>query len=521
MKKRQSPSPPKILNEDLQKKLQELKDLEDRLYMKENLPFLFGYNLFPWQHEFIHTKNKNALICSSNQSGKSLSQSIRLLNLATDIHNWSSWFSRKPDCFWMLLPSKEMIESMIDVKWIPNLLPKGRFKEHPRYGWQLKKSHGSYSHMVFNSGIHLYFKSYEMGAEKLQSGSCDYIAADEEMKEELLPELNARRSATNGYFSIVMTPTLGLEFWRNAFEEVGSEKETFKGAFKKSVSLYDCQKFVDGTVTQWTNERIQQVINSCPTEAEVKRRVFGRFVKSEGLLMPMFSVTRNVAPYHPINFTSGYIYAAIDSGAGDTGRGSHPATICFVWVNAELSKIRVFKGWKSPKGQAVEPKEILEKYVELRGTMVMAGEFYDWSSKDIQIIANRAGIALMPADKSRDKGYQMLNLLFKTGALVIYDIEELQPLVREIMSLSIGERKTEAQDDFVDAMRYAITSIPINWEKVTDIKVDFDEGSAKQEKIIDMRMMSEQDIDKLQAKNNSDIMSEIEFWNKHYEGVSD
>lgn len=497
---------------DIDSKIKKLEALESELYLKENLPHLFGNKMYSWQQEFFYTKNKNAFLCSANQVGKTEIQGRRLINLATQGDNWPEWFTTKPDCFWYLLPSRDMIEAIVDLKWRPQLLPRGAFRAHPKYGWELKKAHGAYSYIQFNSGVRIYLKSYAMGAEVLQSGTCDYIAFDEELPWDLYAELNMRRAARNGYLSGVMTPTIGQEEWRCVFEERG-DKEIFKTAYKKQVSLYDSQKFIDGSKSHWTDERIQAVISSCATEQEVQRRVYGRFVKSEGLMYPMFSIQKNVTPPYPLDYTSGYVYSAVDPGAGKVSSGSHPAAICFVWVNKEFTKAVVFKGWRSPDGMALETGDILTRYAELKGQLVVTGEYYDWKNKDFEIVATRSGYAFQKADKRRDFGHQMINLLFKSGALTIFDLPETQPLVTELLALGIGDRKQNASDDYIDAMRYAITSIPFNWEKITDIKVDFNNEDNVEYKIIDMRTSTPQDLNE---REKHELELEFEFWNKQY-----
>lgn len=501
------------MNLDL--KIKELKQLEEQILLREGLPHLFGFRLYQWQADFINTKNKNAFICSSNQVGKTFAQGIRLINLATCVDTWDQWWSHKPTNAWYLLPSKEMAEAVIDLKWRLDLLPRESFKDHRTYGWKINKAHGGINYVEFNSGFRIYIKSYSMGAAVLQSGSCDYVAFDEELPWDLYSELNARRMATDGYLSGVMTPTSGQEEWRRVFE-VRGEKEIFPHAYKKQISIFDCQQFTDGTKSRWTEARIQEVIDSCSSDSEVQRRVYGRFVKSTGLLYPHFSIKNNVKPPHDINFSSGFIYTGVDPGAGKTTPGSHPTAICFVWVSPELDKARVFTSWLSPEGVETESRTILEQYQKMKGTKVCAGEYYDWKNKDFEIVARGAGYSFQRAEKGRDLGHQMINMLFKTGALIIYDNEENQPLIRELMSLGVDEKKTEASDDAIDAMRYAITSIPFNWELITDLKIEFDgDDKDKSNKIIDMRMNPPEDLFKIE---NDEIEGEIDFWNSHYEG---
>jgi phage terminase large subunit-like protein len=92
-------------------------------------------------------------------------------------------------------------------------LPRGKFKDDPVYGWKEEKKQGDIVAIHFNSGVHIFFKTYSQNAEDLQSGTCDAIFCDEELPEELY-ELIARLNATDGYIHMVFTATLGQDFWR-------------------------------------------------------------------------------------------------------------------------------------------------------------------------------------------------------------------------------------------------------------------------------------------------------------------
>ena len=89
---------------------------------------------------------------------------------------------------------------------------------------------------------------------------------------------------------------MGQEFWRKVIEPKPGEREIFPEAWKKQVSIFDCQYYDDGTPSQWTTERIHRTISMCRSDAEVQRRVYGKFVKDSGLKYQQFDRSRNVVP---------------------------------------------------------------------------------------------------------------------------------------------------------------------------------------------------------------------------------
>lgn len=350
----------------------------------------------------------------------------------------------------------------VSKKWEPEFMPRARMKDHPIFGWQKEVRNRHVFALHFNSGVSVFFRSYAQAEEVLQSGSPHAIFCDEELPFDLYPELSKRLLATDGYFHMVFTATLGQEEWRQTIEERGV-KERFKDAAKWQVSLRkDCTVYEDGTPSPWTPDRIQRAVDTCQSEAEVLQRIDGKFVVAKGLKYESFQESRNVIPSHflPKDWK---VYVGIDIGTG--GENNHPAAITFVGVNSEFTKVRVFKGWRGD-GIETESRDILEKFREMKGEMNPEMVCYDHQARDFYIVASRSGQSLSMADKARDSGEGMLNTLFKTGALCIYDSPDLAPLVQELKTLKKDTPKTKAKDDAIDSLRYAITQIPFNWEVI-------------------------------------------------------
>lgn len=493
--------------EALRSKEQELNLLQSKLNLIDGLPHLYGQKLYKWQRTFFESTNRKCFIVASNQIGKSTIQIKKIIDLATAQEKWSVYWKHRPRIFWYFYPTMDMCNSEIETKWV-HLLPQGEYKTSKKYGWSLSKAHGFFNRITFNSGVNVFFKSYAMGKPDLQAGTIDYVACDEELPYDLFPELSARMFATRGYMSMVFTATLGQEIWRLTMEERG-EKEKFKGALKIKATMFDCLEYEDGSKSDWTTERIQDVINSCATEVEVQRRVYAKFVVSSGLKYSSFNRERNVVAAHPMKLSSGQVYAGVDIG---TGGSNHPAAICFVWVDKEFTKARVFKGWRGD-GEITAVPDILDKFKKLKGDMTVTGQYYDHQSKEFQIIGLRTDQPFQPADKGRDKGEMILNTLFRSNALQIFDLPELEGLVHELGSLKNETNKREAVDDYIDALRYAVSSIPWNWEKITGDSENFKEKS-DEKKIIDERTMDRSDYDeKLFPETLED---EFRFWNSEY-----
>ena len=281
------------------KKLQEqIKLLEQQREIRECLPHLSGER-YKWQSEFINSSSRICLLVAANQIGKSKSQIEKCISWATDVEKWSDRFTvRKPRQFWYLYPSLGTVANTeINEKWIPDILPRGKFKEHPLYGWKLEYKKGDPYALRFNSGVGIYFKSYDQNVRNLQTSTCDAIFTDEEPPENLYDELLLRLNATRGYFNMVFTATKGQEFFRQIIEENKiPDAHIVKGDYHdyNSVTMYDCLEFPSGNPGHITKEQIDFIKRTSKSKIEVDRRVFGKFVKEKGLKFGSFNPKKHV-----------------------------------------------------------------------------------------------------------------------------------------------------------------------------------------------------------------------------------
>ena len=234
-------------------KLEKYKLLQEKAKLVRGLPHMYGFKDYTWSREFLDSDDRTVLLTAANQLGKSTSQIRKVVEYATNVQAWPKRFRRNPRQFWYLYPTAQIATAEFHTKWKPDILPKDDFKDDPQYGWRAEfKNRGDISAIYFNSGVALYFKTYAQDAQHLQSGTVDYVACDEELPLDLWDEINFRRNAVDGYFSMVFTATLGQEFWRLCMEPRAGETEAMPFAKKLRASLFDFQYFLDGTASHWT-----------------------------------------------------------------------------------------------------------------------------------------------------------------------------------------------------------------------------------------------------------------------------
>lgn len=450
-----------------EQKIEYLKALEEKARLKEGLPHLHGWKLYKWARDFIESKNRYNFLVAANQCSKSSSQIRKVIRWATEPELWPELWKTPPNQFWYFYPTYDLATVEFDEKWVKEFLPRGIYKEDKRYGWAAERVHKKIHCIRFNSGITVYFKSYEQDPKSLQGSSVHAVFTDEEVPVNLFSEINARISAAavRGHFHSVFTATMGQSFWRETMEEKG-EFERFKGAFKRNVTLYDCLEYEDGSTTPWTKEIIEEIKASCKSEAEIQRRVYGRFVVDEDLKYPGFVKSINFVKAHPLP-ANWLIYAGVDIGSG--GSKGHPAAITFIGVKPDFSEGRVFLGWRGD-GIPTTAGDILQKFREMKGKMKPVGQYYDWQSRDFFTIASRVGEPFQMAEKNHEMGEQTLNVLFKNGMLKIYESPETMKLVQELETLRRSTNKLAAHDDFIDSLRYACTKVPWDFSRVLDFQ---------------------------------------------------
>lgn len=438
--------------------------LEQKVKYQELLPHLHGWKFYKWAQEYWDSIAKVQLICAANQISKSSTQIRKDIHLATATELWPALWKTKPNQFWYLYPTRDVSHVEYEKKWKPEFLPREEFRyDHPIYGWKPELYHNRIWAIHFNSGVSIYFKTYAQNVQDLQTGSVYRLSLDEECPEELMGELSLRLAATDGYMSAVFTPTIGQEYWRCAIEEKGA-KERFPDAFKRQVSMYDCLFYGDGSRSPWSLSQIKRAENSCKNQNEIDRRIYGKFVVAEGLKYATFHKDANRKKGHPVP-KSWSIWTGVDIGSG--GEDNHPAAVAVVAVSPDWKEGRVIDGWRGD-GEVTTAGDVVVKTQAMMKPHPAPIIKYDWACKDFQTIATEAGLPVQPAEKSHLIGEHVLNVLFKNKMLWVYDYPQLDPLCTELSMLKNSTPKRQAKDDFIDALRYAVASVPWDWSIISD-----------------------------------------------------
>lgn len=445
--------------------MQEAALLEAQLALRKSLPHLHGYKLYEWARRFIYSFNRLNFLTAANQVSKSSTAIRRNILLATDKTLWQEAFrGRQPRQFWYMYPSQKVMEAEFLTKW-SEFLPKN--KDDPQFGWRPIKKHGVLEGIHFTgSDVYLFFKFYSQSASDLQTGSVDMLTADEEMPVELWPELQARITATDGIFNMVFTATLGQDYWRRVMEPEKDEEELLPHALKIQASLYDCMYYEDGTPSHWTAEKIAEVVARCSSQAEIDRRVLGRFVvDTESKIFPAFHPGRHMIPPRPIPPSWTLITTAVDHGSG--GKENHPAAITFMAVSPDMSQAEVFLGWRGD-GIETAASDTAEKFVELKKSnkLTPAIQLYDQSSADLFACLSALGEGFKKSEKSHEKGEETMNSLFKNDMLKIHSTPELMKLSKELQTLRKSTPKRHRKDDLSDTVRYQVAEIVWNYAPV-------------------------------------------------------
>lgn len=370
---------------------------------------------------------------------------------------------------------------------------------------------------------------YNITVEGEPSYLCNGIYShncDEEADPEIIDELMARLRATGGYFNQIFTATRGLQLWYRAMECIGTEDEAFKTAYKRSVSLYECQTYEDGSPSPWTLERIAEAEAQCTSKREVLKRIHGRFVKDEGLRYESFDPDRNVTEFENVPPTWKW-YGAVDIGSG--GKGRSAGAIVLLAVNPEFTRGRIVRTWRGDNEETTAA-DILRKYRELKTGLAITQASYDYASREFGLIAARSGEPFIRADKTTGSGEATLNTLFKTAALTIDSGNyHNTKLVTELMSVPAGVKNRNFQDDLVDAARYVTSLIPwdfpniapgseLGQETLQEYRDDVPDLTWTNEQYLDWECRQRRgDFDRDKTKEGwAEFDEECEEWNEAY-----
>ncbi len=488
--------------------------------IKAGLPHLYERGWYQWAWDFFKSKNRINLLCAANQISKSSSQIRKTIEWAGNPKLWPELWpnlaeGQVPKQFWYFYPDGDTVKGEVENKWVPEFLPRGAYKEHPSYGWKIiYGERRTVDSIQFKSGVRVYFKTYSQKAVNLQSASVFAVFTDEELPGEYYPEIQARMFSTEGYFHMVFTCTRNQDMWKRAIEGRG-ETELFPDAFKQQISMYECMSYRDGKPGAYNAEKIERIIKSCSSDAEVQRRVYGKFVMATGLKFGNFDASRHYKK--PTSVPESWRrYCGVDIGSGGF---NHKPAIVFIAARPDFRYGVVYKAWRGDDGSTYTAGDVFNKFLEMRKNEVFVSLRYDWAAKDFGTIATRAGEGFVGAEKNHDLGEDVINTLFKNNMLYLFDDEDIGKLGGELSCLLKDEVKNRAKDDLCDAFRYGVTCIPWDWmylkgEK-SELETKKDEKKPYTEEEIAAFEISERrkEFDRPEKDDWGEIEDEFREWN--------
>ena len=299
------------------------------------------------------------------------------------------------------------------------------------------------------------------------------------------------------------------------------------------LSIHELEKHIKDHFRRemYSNKDAVKLLSTwCKNENEILRRVYCRFIAEAGRKYPMFNPVRHYVKPFKIDPMEWNIYGGVDIGSGGPGSG-HPAAMGMLAVAKDYKKAYIFDGCRMDDIET-SSGDILDKYIEVRGSYKPIMQVYDQASKDFFIIASRSGESFSPSEKNHEIGEDIVNTLFQNDMLFIFDKPEMRKLGQELLTLMKGTPKKVAKDDFIDgAVRYPCASIPWDWSNIRDVDrlpANHDGTPAKTKKSAEQKYEEWVDeqrrggFEKNRGPNGeegegySEFNQEIQFWNSQY-----
>ena len=427
------------------------------------------------------------LLTCANQVGKSFALQRKMIWLATSPHLWPRYFPKRgaeTNCFLWFSPDKNTFKREWNLKWETSL-PKIP-RDHPLwevFGYELgPKKDGVHEYIRWNSGVYTYFMFYTQDPSHLQSSTVDAVFCDEEPPESLYNEIRARLIATRGFFCAAFTATIGQLIWYNAMEKVGTKDENFVQAWKRCISLYECQKYMDGdTNTPWDDDSIQSVIDDFSHDPdELKKRVWGRFVLGSGKAFFGYLPSKSYLDEYSIQ-RGCPIFGVADPGSG--GEKGHPAGLMIVQHDIVRNWLVVLSCWRGDK-VATTSNDILKQFSKMSQGLQIEALIYDHSAADFRLTCerDRSTLQLLSANKGRKEGFERVNSYLEAGVLKIpqnrpdgvtwWEKEQIEKLHDELVTVvkvpETGGKRPNITDDLTDCLRYVSLHIHIPVEMGKD-----------------------------------------------------
>lgn len=298
------------------------------------------------------------------------------------------------------------------------------------------------------NGSQIHCKSYEQGREAYQGTSIRLIWLDEECPEDIFEECQARVVDQEGSIILTLTPLKGMTW---VWDKIHESKDPAVQHW--TISLLE-NKYISEKAKQWFVSRL--------SADEKQKRIYGRFMRLEGLVWKEFDPEVNVIPRFEIPHPWRKI-RSIDWGY------SNPFA-CLWLAMGEDGELYVYNEY-------YKTATLLKNHAETIKAMDREGlthvgyppEFEctvaDHDSQDRAEFANY-GIGTAAAEKDVQLGIQTVNRLFKrkeNDRPSLYIFEDLEHTITEAKKYkyetqkknkNAPEQPMKIDDHTQDALRY-------------------------------------------------------------------
>ncbi len=427
--------------------------------------FLAAYNRGPKKHKkqlaFHRCKKRNRWVFGGNRSGKTECGAVEAVWLARGVHPYRK---NKPNVFgWVVSLTAQVQRDVAQSKilhylrpdWIEDIVMTSGRKDAPMSG----VIDQIYIKNVFGGTSVIGFKSCEMGRERFQGSSLDFVWFDEEPPQEIYEECRMRVADRQGDIFGTMTPLKGLTFlYTEIYLNPRHDPEVW----------YEFMEWADNPFLP--KKEIALLENTLDETVKQARR-YGRFCTREGLVYPEFDESVHVIEPRPIppewqdtisidpglkNPLSahwyavdydGNVYVVAEHYASDMGVDEHAAAIL------EISR-RI--GWKrDAKGRVSALIDSAADARTLASEKSVTELFYERG-----ILANSRVNKEMFGGIAQVKSY----LNRKNGLPDLYIFSNCVHMIREFKGYFWGseERPVKRDDHAMDDLRYYLMTRPQN-----------------------------------------------------------
>lgn len=449
----------KVLSETQRDLLERLIDVDNELISRRAVDALSNYNTGDKIHlkqlAFHKCQKRNRWVFGGNRSGKTECGAVETVYFARGIHPYRK---NKDDVKgWVVSLSSRVQRDVAQAKilrylkkdWIEDIvMAEGRADS---------ATNGVIDKIivknVFGGRSEIGFKTCEMGREKFQGTSLDFVWFDEEPPKDIYDECKMRILDRCGDIYGTMTPLKGLTF---LYDEIYLNKFGSKEVWYEFMEWSDNPYLDEREVEQMTQTLSDDVLQS---------RRYGRFSQGEGLVYREFDERKHVIePFDlPKEWQSGI---SIDPGL------NNPLSCHFyavdndgvVYVVAEhyergqnvshhaeaIKKIADTLGWKKNRDGA------LDAYIDSAANQKTLS-----SPKSVSALFYEQGIAVDPhVNKNLFAGIARVKEYLKNDRLFVFS--NCVNMIREIKGYYWGndDAPVKRDDHAMDELRYFIMTMP-------------------------------------------------------------